>query len=68
VVLLLTEVFFGNLPLFRADFFARAPVYLADGVRLLFGQQFSAQLLEGPDANNLLSTGMLHFFGLNNLE
>ena len=61
VVLLLTEVFFGNLPLFIADFFARAPVYLADGVTLLSGPQFSAQLLEGPDPNHLLSIATTGF-------
>jgi hypothetical protein len=54
-------VFFGNFPFFSADVFARAPVYLADGVTLLSGPQFSAQLLEGPDPNNLFSIATTGF-------
>jgi len=39
-------VFFGNWPYITAEVFARAPVYLADGVTLLSGPQFSVQRLE----------------------
>ena len=54
-------VWFGNYPYITAEVFARAPVYLADGVTLLSGPQFSAQLLEGPDPNNLLSIATTGF-------
>jgi hypothetical protein len=55
-------VFFGNFPYFtQPQLFARAPVYFADGVTPLSGPQFSAQLLEGPDPNDLLSVATTGF-------
>jgi hypothetical protein len=53
-------VFFSNIP-YLGIWEPQAPVYMADGVTLLSGPQFTAELLAGSDVNSLFSIAAAGF-------
>jgi hypothetical protein len=54
-------VYFQNVPYLGTGFAPNAPVYLSDGVTLVSGPQFDAELLAGPNASSLVSIATTEF-------